>query len=101
MAEKEIEKDKSQDEGEKVSGKITVANETKNVTATKGQHLSDILKKFKEDNPKINLSDITVMYNGVPIEVNGGKLSYDPVILEGFIVTLLPKNIQGGDKDCE
>jgi len=99
MAEKEKEKDKSESEGKKqITHKITVMNDTLEVTAPKGTSLQDLLKQFFEEHPDKNLSfaDLTIVYNGIPIEVRNGHLTQNPILLEGSIIGLFGR-FKGGN----
>ncbi len=83
----------------KLEHKVTVMDKTFTVKTRKGATLKELLKEFFEQNPNpnIKLQEMTVMFNGTPVEFKNGELlnEHNHVLLEGCQVIMTQK-IRGG-----
>ncbi len=88
--------DSKKEDDEELEHTVTIGGKPQKVSLPSGARLSDLLRKFLEENPKLNLTGHSIMCNSKLIEHDDGKLKEDPLLVQASVVTIAAK-ISGGN----
>ncbi len=82
-------------EKDTVEHTITVGGKPYRVSLEAGKKLSDLIDKFRSQNPTLSLVGQSILCNSKLIDHDNGILKEDPVLVGASIVTITPR-IAGG-----